>query len=43
MIKVPAAAILYRTEAANGVIQIITKKGLAGDAVFDFTMELAQM
>ena len=27
MIKGPAAATIYGTEAANGVIQIITKKG----------------
>lgn len=30
VIKGPAAATLYGTEAANGVIQIITKKGRAG-------------
>ncbi|MHB1225572.1 MAG: SusC/RagA family TonB-linked outer membrane protein, partial [Gemmatimonadaceae bacterium] len=30
VIKGPAAATLYGTEAANGVIQIITKKGSAG-------------
>jgi TonB-dependent SusC/RagA subfamily outer membrane receptor len=30
IIKGPAAAVLYGTEASNGVIQIITKKGLAG-------------
>src|SRR5205823_5863443 len=29
IIKGPAAATIYGTEAANGVIQIITKKGLA--------------
>jgi len=43
IIKGPAAATLYGTEAANGVIQIITKKGQAGDAVFDFTIETGQM
>ena len=43
VIKGPAAATLYGTEAANGVIQIITKKGQAGDAVFDFTIETGQM
>ena len=32
IIKGPAAATLYGTEAANGVIQIITKKGRASDA-----------
>jgi len=31
VIKGPAAATLYGTEAANGVIQIITKRGAAGD------------
>jgi TonB-linked SusC/RagA family outer membrane protein len=31
VIKGPAAATLYGTEASNGVIQIITKKGAAGD------------
>ena len=43
IIKGPAAATLYGTEASNGVIQIITKKGQAGDAVFDFTLETGQM
>ena len=28
--KGPAATTLYGTEASNGVIQIITKRGLAG-------------
>lgn len=32
IIKGPAASTLYGTEAANGVIQIITKKGRTGDA-----------
>ena len=31
VIKGPAAATLYGTEASNGVIQIITKRGAAGD------------
>ncbi len=31
IIKGPAAATIYGTEAANGVIQIITKKGSAGN------------
>jgi TonB-linked SusC/RagA family outer membrane protein len=31
IIKGPAAATLYGTEASNGVIQIITKKGRAGE------------
>lgn len=34
VIKGPAAATLYGTEASNGVIQIITKKGSAGRPVF---------
>lgn len=32
VIKGPAAATIYGTEAANGVIQIITKKGASGSA-----------
>src|SRR5690606_16646460 len=32
VIKGPAAATIYGTEAANGVIQIITKRGAAGAA-----------
>src|SRR5690606_19929158 len=32
VIKGPAAATIYGTEAANGVIQIITKKGASGAA-----------
>jgi TonB-linked SusC/RagA family outer membrane protein len=35
IIKGPAAATLYGTEASAGVIQIITKRGAAGAAVFD--------
>jgi TonB-linked SusC/RagA family outer membrane protein len=35
VIKGPAAATLYGTEAANGVIQIITKKGRQGGTRFD--------
>ena len=38
VIKGPAAATLYGTEAANGVIQIITKKGAAGEARWNFTL-----
>ncbi len=34
IIKGPAAATLYGTEAANGVVQIITKKGRAGGTRF---------
>ena len=40
VIKGPAAATLYGTEASNGVIQIITKKGVAGAAVFDASFSL---
>jgi len=39
IIKGPAAATLYGTEASAGVIQIITKRGAAGDAVFDFQVQ----
>jgi TonB-linked SusC/RagA family outer membrane protein len=37
IIKGPAAATLYGTEAANGVIQIVTKRGAAGRPVWSFT------
>ncbi len=37
IIKGPAASTLYGTEASNGVIQIITKRGRAGPAHFDFS------
>jgi TonB-linked SusC/RagA family outer membrane protein len=37
VIKGPAAATLYGTEASNGVIQIITKRGKSGKAQFSFT------
>ena len=36
IIKGPAAATLYGTEASNGVIQIITKRGRSGRAEFAF-------
>jgi TonB-linked SusC/RagA family outer membrane protein len=36
IIKGPAAATLYGTEASNGVVQIITKRGVAGRARWDF-------
>ena len=36
IIKGPAAATLYGTEASNGVIQIITKRGRSGQAHWDF-------
>ena len=38
VIKGPAAATLYGTEAAKGVVHIITKKGRVGTPVFNFTM-----
>jgi TonB-linked SusC/RagA family outer membrane protein len=37
VIKGPAAATLYGTEASNGVIQIVTKKGAAGRPVWGVT------
>ncbi len=37
IIKGPAAATLYGTEASAGVIQILTHKGAAGAAQYDFT------
>jgi TonB-linked SusC/RagA family outer membrane protein len=37
VIKGPAAATLYGTEASNGVIQIITKRGRTGATHFNFT------
>jgi len=40
VIKGPAAATLYGTEASNGVIQIITKKGVSGAPVFDASLSL---
>ncbi|MEO8449020.1 MAG: SusC/RagA family TonB-linked outer membrane protein [Gemmatimonadota bacterium] len=38
IIKGPAAATLYGTEASNGVIQIITKRGKEGKPVFNMTL-----
>lgn len=38
IIRGPAAATLYGTEAAAGVIQIITKKGRAGRPVWNLTL-----
>jgi len=38
VIKGPAAATLYGTEASNGVIQIITKKGSMGKPRWSFAM-----
>jgi TonB-dependent SusC/RagA subfamily outer membrane receptor len=40
IIKGPAAATLYGTEASNGVIQIITKKGIEGETVFEVSTEV---
>ncbi len=40
IIKGPAAATLYGTEASNGVIQIITKRGAAGSPTWNFTARL---
>ena len=40
IIKGPAAATLYGTEASAGVIQIITKRGLQGDRQFDMSVSL---
>src|SRR5690606_10081032 len=40
IIKGPAAATLYGTEAANGVIQIITKRGMTGQVAFDASTQL---
>ena len=38
VIKGPAAATLYGTEASKGVVHIITKKGRIGKPIFNFTM-----
>ncbi len=38
LIKGPAAATLYGTEAANGVLQIITKRGVIGAPQWNFTV-----
>ena len=40
IIKGPAAATLYGTEASNGVIQIITKKGVEGETTFEASAEV---
>jgi TonB-linked SusC/RagA family outer membrane protein len=39
IIRGPAASTIYGTEAANGVIQVITKKGVAGAARWTATFE----
>jgi len=38
ILKGPAAATLYGTEASNGVIQIVTKRGTPGPARWSFTL-----
>jgi TonB-linked SusC/RagA family outer membrane protein len=38
IIKGPAAATLYGTEASNGVIQIITKRGVSGAPVYELAV-----
>ena len=40
IIKGPAAATLYGTEASNGVIQIVTKRGVSGAPQFDMSVRL---
>ena len=40
IIKGPAAATLYGTEASGGVIQILTKRGTQGAPVVDMSMQL---
>ncbi len=40
IIKGPAASTLYGTEASNGVIQIITKRGVSGSTRFDASVEM---
>jgi TonB-linked SusC/RagA family outer membrane protein len=40
IIKVPAAATLYGTEASNGVIQIITKRGSQGSPQFEVSSRI---
>lgn len=40
VIKGPAAGTLYGTEASNGVIQIITKRGKSGKPTWNFTQRL---
>ena len=42
IIKGPAAATLYGTEASDGVIQIVTKRGQVGAPVFEISTELGQ-
>ena len=42
IIKGPAAATLYGTEASAGVIQIITKRGAVGAPTFDASVQVGQ-
>ncbi|HSG08786.1 MAG TPA: carboxypeptidase-like regulatory domain-containing protein, partial [Longimicrobiales bacterium] len=43
VVKGPAAAALYGTAAANGVLLITTKRGRAGDAEWNFYVEGGQL
>lgn len=43
VIKGPAAATLYGTEASSGVVQIITRKGRVGPPAFDLSVEAGAM
>ena len=43
VLKGPAAATLYGTEAARGVINIITKRGAPGSSAFNFTAQTGSM
>jgi len=43
VVKGPAAAALYGTAAANGVLLITTKRGRAGDAEWNFYAETGEM
>ena len=43
VIKGPAATTLYGTEASNGVIRIVTRRGEVGGPVFDVTVETGTM
>ena len=43
VVKGPAAAALYGTAAANGVVLITTKRGHAGEAEWDFYAETGQL
>jgi TonB-linked SusC/RagA family outer membrane protein len=43
VLKGPAAATLYGTEAARGVINIITKRGTPGSSAFNFSAQTGNM